>query len=428
MGRIARIFARQILDSRGLPTLEVEVMTEHGAVGTASAPSGASTGKYEALELRDNDPGIYLGKGVLKAVNSVNKILNEELKGAYVFDQNLIDAALIQLDGTSNKSNLGANTMLAVSLAVAKAAAQTASQSLYRYIGGVNGNTLPLPLMNIINGGAHASNNLDFQEFMIMPFGDSFSQSLRMGAEVFHHLKTILSDKKLSTNVGDEGGFAPDLKNTEQAFELILKAIEKAGYKPGSDIALAIDAAASQFYNSKKGIYTLNDFAKPINDDELIAYYEKLCKKYPIISIEDPLDEDAWDSWTKMTKKLGQDIQIVGDDLFVTNTSRIAKGIQTGAANAVLIKPNQIGTVTETINAVELSKSNGYSCVISHRSGETLDTSITEFAVGLNIGQIKTGSLSRGERIAKYNQLLRIEENLENGARFWGKDFIYRKG
>ena len=427
MGRIARIFARQILDSRGLPTLEVEVMTERGAVGTASAPSGASTGKHEALELRDNDPGIYLGKGVLKAVNSVNKILNEELKGAYVFDQNLIDAALIQLDGTSNKSNLGANTMLAVSMAVAKAAAQTASQSLYRYIGGVNGNTLPLPRMNIINGGAHASNNLDFQEFMIMPFGESFSQSLRMGVEVFQHLKTILSEKKLSTNVGDEGGFAPDLKNTEQAFELILKAIEKAGYKPGSDVALAIDAAASQFYNSKKKIYTLNDFGKPINDDELIAYYEKLGKKYPIISIEDPLDEDAWESWTKITEKLGQNVQIVGDDLFVTNTSRIAKGIQTAAANAVLIKPNQIGTVTETINAVEISKSNGYSCVISHRSGETLDTSITEFAVGLNIGQIKTGSLSRGERIAKYNQLLRIEENLENGARFWGKDFMYRK-
>ncbi len=427
MGRIAGITARQILDSRGNPTIEVDLVTEQGVLGRASVPSGTSTGKYEAVEIRDNDPGKFLGRGVLKGINTVNKILNEELRGLYVFDQNIIDATLIQLDGTQNKSNLGANTMLAVSLAAANAAAHAAGQSLYRYVGGINGNTLPLPMINILNGGTHASNNIDIQEFMIMPFGESYSESLRIGVEVFQHLKLILHDKKFPVNVGDEGGFAPNLKNTKQALNLIVEAIKKAGYKAGSEVAIALNIKASQLYNEKEKTYLLKDFKNPLSDEELIKYYADLCAKYPIISIEDGMAEDEWESWTKLNAALGDKIQIVGDDLYTTNVQRIQQGIQNSATNSVLIKPNQIGTLTETINAVELAQSNGMTCIISHRSGETQDTTIAELAVGLNTGQIKIGSVSRGERIVKYNQLLRIEEALENGARFWGKDFPYRK-
>lgn len=419
MSQIAQIKARQILDSRGNPTIETDVFTNQGIMGRASVPSGASTGKYEAVELRDKDPGKYMGKGVLRAVANVNKILNDELRGGFVTDQSGIDAAMIQLDGTDNKSNLGANAILSVSLAVAKAAALTSRQTLFRYIGGVSADTLPIPMMNILNGGSHADNDLDIQEFMIMPVGaDQFSEALRMGTEVFHHLKEVLKKEGLSVNVGDEGGFAPDLKSDDEAVELILKAIENAGYKAGKDFVLAIDAAASEFYDEKKKLYRYKSQNKDLTSDELIDYWDKLTDKYPIASIEDGLHEDDWDAWKLLNKKIGDKIQIVGDDLFATNPERLIKGINEYAANSILIKLNQIGTLTETINTVDLAKKSGFNIIISHRSGETEDTTIAELAVALNVGLIKTGSASRTDRIAKYNQLLRIEESLGNSARF----------
>ncbi|MCK5536460.1 MAG: phosphopyruvate hydratase [Bacteroidales bacterium] len=425
MGRIAQIVARQILDSRGIPSLEVDLFTEHGVQGRASVPSGNSTGKYEANEVRDNDKGRYMGMGVVKCVNTVNKIINEELRGQYVSDQSIIDAALIELDGTKNKSNLGANTMLAVSLAAAKAAASVSGQSLYRYIGGVNGNTLPLPLINIISGGKHALNNLDFQEFMIIPNGaNSYSEALRMGVEVFRNIELELFDRKIEVSLGLDGAFVPQLKNNEDAIELIIKAIERAKYKVGEQITIAIDAAANYLFDEKTNLYTLKSSNKQYKSDEFIDYWKTLIKAYPIVSLEDPLAEDDWDTWVKLTDILGDKIQIVGDDLFVTNTSRIQQGLQVGAANATIIKPNQIGTLTETINAVELAQNNGMNCIVSHRAGETDDLSIVELAIGLNTGQIKLGATSRGESIIKYNQLLRIEESLGVGARFWGNDFF----
>jgi len=428
MSRIAEIFARQILDSRGNPTIEVDVITEQGAVGRAAVPSGASTGKHEAVELRDNDKGRFLGKSVQKAVYNVNKVINEELNGFYITDQAEIDYAMIELDGTENKSNLGANAILGVSLAVAKAAAQTTGQPLYRYLGGVHAHILPVPMMNILNGGAHADNLIDFQEFMIMPIGaDSFSDALRMGVEVYHSLKSVLQSKKYSTNVGDEGGFAPNLKSNEEAIELVIKAIEKAKYKPGEDIYIALDPAATEFYNEKEGIYKLEATGQKLSSLEMVDYWKKWIKKYPIVSIEDGLAEDDWDGWAAMTKDVGQDIQLVGDDLFVTNTNRLVKGITDGVANSILIKVNQIGTLTETINAMHLANKYGYTAVVSHRSGETEDTTIAEIAVGMNNGQIKTGAASRTDRIAKYNQLLRIEETLGGSGVYYGRSFPYIK-
>ncbi len=419
MSQIAQIKSRQILDSRGNPTIETDVITTRGVLGRASVPSGASTGKYEAVELRDDDKGLFLGKGVLRAVSNVNKVLNEELKGAGIFDQSGIDAAMIQIDGTKNKSNLGANAILSVSLAVAKAAAQSSGQSLYRYIGGVNANTLPIPMMNILNGGSHADNSLDIQEFMIMPVGtNNFSDALRMGTEVFHHLKAVLKKGGFSTNVGDEGGFAPNLKSHDEAIELILKAIDKAGYKAGEDIVLALDAAASEFYNEKKKKYHFKSIKKYLTSEELVDYWDKLTEKYPIASIEDGLHEDDWNAWKLLTERIGNKIQIVGDDLFVTNPERLIKGINEYAANSILIKLNQIGTLTETINTVDLAKKSGFNTIISHRSGETEDTTIAELAVAFNAGLIKTGSASRTDRVAKYNQLLRIEEALGGSARY----------
>jgi enolase len=419
MSQIAQIKSRQIIDSRGNPTIETDVYTNRGILGRASVPSGASTGKYEAAELRDGDEGKFLGKGVLRPVSNVNKILNEELRGAYINDQSGIDALMIQLDGTENKSNIGANAILSVSLAVANAAAASAGQSLYRYIGGVNANTLPIPMMNILNGGSHADNSLDIQEFMIMPVGASnFSDALRMGTEVFHHLKAVLKKGAYSVNVGDEGGFAPNLKTHEEACELILKAVENAGYKPGEHITLALDAAASEFFDNEKKKYQFASENKEYTSEELIAYWEKLVNTYPIVSIEDGLDEDDWDGWQLLTQKLNNSVQLVGDDLFVTNPDRLIKGINDFAANAILIKPNQIGTLTETINTVTLAKKNGFNTIISHRSGETEDTFIAELAVALNTGLIKTGSASRTDRVAKYNQLLRIEESLGTSGRY----------
>ena len=419
MSQIAQIKSRQILDSRGNPTIETDVITTRGVMGRASVPSGASTGKYEAVELRDEDKGLFLGKGVLRAVSNVNKVLNEELKGAGIFDQSGIDAAMIQIDGTKNKSNLGANAILSVSLAVAKAAAQSSGQFLYRYIGGVNANTLPIPMMNILNGGSHADNSLDIQEFMIMPVGiNNFSDALRMGTEVFHHLKAVLKKGGFSTNVGDEGGFAPNLKSHDEAIELILKAIDKAGYKAGQDIVLALDAAASEFYNEKKKLYHFNSIKKDFTSEELVDYWDQLTEKYPIASIEDGLHEDDWEAWKLLTDKIGDKIQIVGDDLFVTNPERLIKGINEYAANSILVKLNQIGTLTETINTVDLAKKSGFNTIISHRSGETEDTTIAELAVAFNAGLIKTGSASRTDRVAKYNQLLRIEEALGGSARY----------
>ncbi len=419
MSQIAQIKARQILDSRGNPTIETDVFTTRGIMGRAAVPSGASTGKYEAVEIRDKDPGKYMGKGVLRAIANVNKVLNEELKGAFVADQSGIDAAMIRLDGTENKSNLGANAILSVSLAVAKVAALSSGQSLFRYIGGVNANTLPIPMMNILNGGSHADNNLDVQEFMIMPIGTNrFSEAMRMGTEVFHHLKEVLKKGGFSTNVGDEGGFAPDLKSDDEAVELILKAIENAGYKTGEHFVLAIDAAASEFYDKEKKMYHFKSLNKDMSTEDLVDYWDKLTEKYPIASIEDGLDEDDWDGWKLLTEKIGDKIQIVGDDLFVTNPDRLFKGINENAANSILIKLNQIGTLTETIHTVNLAKKSGFNTIISHRSGETEDTFIAELAVALNAGFIKSGSASRTDRIAKYNQLLRIEESLGNSARF----------
>jgi enolase len=430
MSLIIDVHARQILDSRGNPTIEVEVLTENGAFGRAAVPSGASTGVHEAVELRDDDKTKYMGKGVLKAVANVNDILAPELKGIDVFDQNSIDALMIEIDGTENKGKIGANAILGVSLAVAKAAAQESRQPLYRYIGGVNANTLPIPMMNIINGGSHSDAPIAFQEFMIMPVGaPSFSEALRWGTEVFHNLKKILHDRGLSTAVGDEGGFAPTFEGTEDGVETILKAITKAGYKPGEDIFIAFDCAASEFYKDGKYDYTKFEGEKGAirTSAEQVEYLAELVAKYPIISIEDGMAEDDWDGWKLLTEKLGKTVQLVGDDLFVTNTKRLQRGINEDTANSILVKVNQIGSLTETINAVTLAQTNGYTSVMSHRSGETEDATIADLAVALNCGQIKTGSASRSDRIAKYNQLLRIEEELGANAKFIGKDFKFLK-
>ncbi len=429
MGFIASIQARQILDSRGNPTVEVDVITDAGILGRAAVPSGASTGIHEAVELRDDDKGFYLGKGVLKAISNVNTVIREELHGMYIFDQNTIDKKMIALDGTDNKGNLGANAILGVSLACAKAAAETASQPLYRYVGGVNANLLPIPMMNIINGGSHADNSIDFQEFMIMPVGaTNFSDAIRMGTEVFHHLKKVLKDKGYSTNVGDEGGFAPNLKSNEEAIESVLTAIEKAGYKPGEDIFIALDPAASEFYIEKENVYHFKKSSgDKLSPSQMVDYWADWAKKYPILSIEDGLAEDDWEGWKLLSDKIGKNIQLVGDDLFVTNVTRLQKGIDKNIANSILVKVNQIGTLTETINAVQLAQNNSYTSVMSHRSGETEDTTIADLAVALNCGQIKTGSASRSDRVAKYNQLLRIEEQLGDAARYLGKEFKYVK-
>ncbi len=422
MSRIVQIVARQILDSRGNPTIEVDVTTDSGAFGRAAVPSGASTGKHEAVELRDGDKKMYLGKGVLKAVNNVNNIIQEELAGYEVLDQVGLDNLLIEIDGTENKSNLGANAILGVSLAASNAAAMDASLPYYRYIGGVSANLLPVPMMNILNGGAHADNKIDFQEFMVMPVKfSSFSESLRVGTEIFHKLKEVLKSKGLSTNVGDEGGFAPNLSSNQEAIELVIQAIEKAGYKPGEEVYIAMDAACSELYDAKEKKYV---FKKSTNDkltsDEMVNYWKDWVKKYPIISIEDGMDEDDWTGWKKLTKELGQKVQLVGDDLFVTNTKRLSQGIIDQSANSILIKVNQIGTLTETINAVKMAQNNRFTSVMSHRSGETEDTTIADLAVALRTGQIKTGSASRSDRIAKYNRLLRIEEQLGGTAEFYG--------
>ena len=430
MSLIIDVHARQILDSRGNPTIEVDVITENGILGRAAVPSGASTGMHEAVELRDGDKKVYLGKGVLKAVANVNDKIADELKGVDVFEQNAIDSLMIKLDGTENKGNLGANAILGVSLAVAKAAAQESRQPLYRYIGGVNANILPIPMMNIVNGGSHSDAPIAFQEFMIMPVGaSSFSEALRWGTEVFHNLKAILHDRGLSTAVGDEGGFAPTFGGTEDAVETIIQAIEKAGYKAGEQIFLAFDCAASEFYKDGKYDYTKFEGDKGAirTSAEQADYLASLTEKYPIISIEDGMDENDWDGWKMLTDKIGDRVQLVGDDLFVTNVTRLQSGIDKNTANSILVKVNQIGSLTETINAVSLAQTNGYTSVMSHRSGETEDTTIADLAVALNCGQIKTGSASRSDRIAKYNQLLRIEEELGSAARFIGKDFKFLK-
>lgn len=426
MSIIVDVRAREILDSRGNPTVEVEVMTENGVMGRAEVPSGASTGKYEAVELRDNDKSRYLGRGVLNACNNVDDKIREALIGEDVFEQRYIDDIMNELDGTPNKSNLGANAILGVSLAVAKAAAEESGQSLYRYVGGVNAHVMPVPMMNILNGGSHADNSIDFQEFMIMPIGaDMFSEGLRMGVEVFHHLKSVLKAKGYSTNVGDEGGFAPNIKSNEEAIEIVLKAIETAGYRPGIDVMIAMDAAASEFYDEKEKVYNFHKSGgKKLTSEEMIEYWTGWVNKYPIFSIEDGLHEDDWAYWTKLTKALGDRVQLVGDDLFVTNTQRLQRGIDEYAANSILIKVNQIGSLTETIDAVNLATRNGYTSVMSHRSGETEDTTIADLAVALNTGQIKTGSASRSDRIAKYNQLLRIEEELGDSAYYPGRSLI----
>lgn len=424
---INNITARQILDSRGNPTVEVDVVTETGVLGRAAVPSGASTGKHEATELRDNDPSIYLGKSVYNAVNNVNTTLRDNLKGMYVFDQTEIDLKMIELDGSLNKENLGANAILGVSLAVAKAAAEESRLPLYRYIGGVNANLLPIPMMNILNGGVHADNGIDFQEFMIMPIGaESFSDGLRMGTEIFHHLKAVLKDLKMITNVGDEGGFAPNFKKNEDAIKALLKAIEKAGYKAGEDIYIAMDAAASEFYDPKEKVYHFKKSSgDKLTSSQMVSYWADWCKKYPIISIEDGFAEDDWEGWKMVTDELGKKIQLVGDDLFVTNVNRLEEGINKKVANSILVKVNQIGTLTETINAVQLAHTNSYTSVMSHRSGETEDTTIADLSVALRCGQIKTGSASRSDRIAKYNQLLRIEEQLGGAASYLGKSFKF---
>jgi enolase len=425
MSQIVKVHARQILDSRGNPTVEVDILTENGFLGRAAVPSGASTGIHEAVELRDEDSKVYVGKGVLKAVENVNTTIAEELLGANVFEQNYIDKLMIDLDGTANKGKLGANAILGVSLAVAKAAAQEAGLPLFRYLGGVNANTLPVPMMNIMNGGSHADNSIDFQEFMVMPAkADTFSDSLRMGTEVFHSLKSVLKKKGYSTNVGDEGGFAPNIASNEEAIETILVAIEKAGYKPGEDIFIAMDAAASEFYDTKTGLYTFKKSSgKSLNSMEMASYWNEWVDKYPIISIEDGMAEDDWDGWAELTKLSGSKIQLVGDDLFVTNVKRLQEGIDKNIANAILVKVNQIGSLTETIDAVNLAHRNKYKSVMSHRSGETEDATIADLAVALNTGQIKTGSASRSDRMAKYNQLIRIEEELGDSAYFPGLKF-----
>jgi enolase len=429
MGQIVSVHARQILDSRGNPTVEVDVFTESGFSGRAAVPSGASTGVHEAVELRDGDKGRYLGKGVLKAVENVNTTISEEIVGMHVHEQQLIDETLIKLDGSENKANLGANAILGVSLAVAHAAAQSTSQPLFRYVGGVNACTLPIPMMNIINGGSHADNSIDFQEFMIMPVGaENFTEAIRMGAEIFHNLRSVLKKANYSTNVGDEGGFAPNLKSNEEAIQVILQAIEKAGYKPGVDVFLALDPASSEYYLPEEKVYHLHkSTGDKLTSSQMVDYWKNWTDKYPIISIEDGMAEDDWDGWKLINKTLGEKVQLVGDDLFVTNVKRLQRGIDEKAANSILIKVNQIGTLTETINAVRLADINSMTSIMSHRSGETEDTTIAHLAVALNTGLIKTGSASRSDRIAKYNQLIRIEEMLGSSARYLGRDFKYLK-
>ena len=429
MSFIANIQARQILDSRGNPTVEVEVITDGGTVGRAAVPSGASTGEHEAVELRDGDKGLYGGKSVLKAVHNVNTVIREEINGMYIFDQNAIDKKMNLLDGTNNKASLGANAILGVSLAVARAAADESRQPLYRYVGGVNANVLPIPLMNILNGGAHADNSIDFQEFMVMPVGaETFSEALRMGTDIFHTLKKVLKEKGYSTNVGDEGGFAPDIKSNEEAIQTVLKAIETAGYKPGHDVYIAMDAASSEMYDPKTKSYVFKKSSgDKLTSAEMVDFWVDWTKKYPILSIEDGLDENDWEGWKLLTEKLGKSTQLVGDDLFVTNVSFLQKGIQNQVANSILVKVNQIGTLTETVSAVQMAHNNAYTSIMSHRSGETEDTTIADLAVALNCGQIKTGSASRSDRIAKYNQLLRIEEQLGDTAQFIGRNFKFIK-
>ncbi|HLW30104.1 MAG TPA: phosphopyruvate hydratase [Brumimicrobium sp.] len=426
MSYIANVFARQILDSRGNPTIEVDVYTTTGRMGRAAVPSGASTGAHEAVELRDNDPKRYLGKGVENAVANVNMVINEALQGAYLLDQKAIDQKLIEIDGTENKGRIGANAILGVSLAVAKAAAAEVGLSLFKYVGGVGANTMPIPMMNILNGGSHADNKIDIQEFMVMPIGaKSFSQGLRMGTEIFHHLKKVLQDKGFSTNVGDEGGFAPNLGSNEEAIEFVLEAITKAGYTPGKDVWIALDAASSEFYDKKKKKYIFESTGVEMTSAEFVKYWKEWVDKYPIISIEDGLDEDDWEGWKLLTQEVGDKVQLVGDDLFVTNTKRLSKGIKEKSANSILIKVNQIGTLTETIEAVQMATQNGFTSVMSHRSGETEDTTIADLAVALGCGQIKTGSASRSDRTAKYNQLIRIEEELSDSAYYPGLDFKF---
>lgn len=426
MPYIVDVYAREVLDSRGNPTVEVEVTTESGAYGRAIVPSGASTGEYEALELRDKDQSRYLGKGVLKAVENVNDVIAPEIIGYDVTSQMLIDQVMIQLDSTKNKEKLGANAILGVSLACAKAAADYYDMPLYRYLGGAYGHVLPTPMMNILNGGAHADWCIDIQEIMIVPVScKTFKKALQMASEVFHHLKDVLKSRGLVTSVGDEGGYAPKLNSNEDALNVVLEAIQKAGYLPGKDIYLALDVASSEFYNSEKKVYELKSENKTLTSEEMIAFLEKLVHTYPIISIEDGLDQNDWVGWKQLTKRLGKKIQLVGDDLFVTNTMRLTRGIKEGVANAILIKLNQIGTLTETLAAIEMAKRAGYTAIISHRSGESEDTTIADIAVGLNAGQIKTGSLSRTDRIAKYNQLLRIEDDLQESAIFDGLKSFY---
>lgn len=429
MSFISNIVARQVLDSRGNPTVEVDVHTSDGHMGRAAVPSGASTGKHEAVELRDANKKIYMGKGVLKAVANVNDKIAEELYGWDVTDQRGIDQVMLDMDGTANKAKLGANAILAVSMAAAKAAAQATGLSLYRYVGGANAKTLPVPMMNILNGGAHADNKIDFQEFMVMPVGaSSFSEGLRWGVEIFHSLKTVLKDKGYSTNVGDEGGFAPNIQSNEEAIETVLKAIEKAGYKPGDQVAIAMDAANSELYDekSKKYVFHKSSGAK-MNSEQLVEYWVKWCKKYPIVSIEDGMAEDDWKGWKMLTDALGNKVQLVGDDLFVTNVTRLERGIKESIGNGLLVKVNQIGTLSETIDAVTMAQHNRYNTIMSHRSGETEDYTIADLAVALNCGQIKTGSASRSDRMAKYNQLLRIEEELGNNAYYPGKALKFGK-
>ena len=417
MSYIAKIIGRQILDSRGNPTVEVDVYTTNGRTARAAVPSGASTGVHEAVELRDNDKGRYMGKGVQNAVANINTVINDALEGQYVFDQKAIDNMLIELDGTENKSRLGANAILGVSLAVAKVAAIESGMSLFRYVGGAGAYTMPVPMMNILNGGSHADNLIDIQEFMVMPFGaNSFSEGLRMGTEIFHHLKAVLKDKGMSTNVGDEGGFAPSLSSNEEAIQVVMDAIKKAGYTPGKDVFIALDAASSEFYDKKKGRYVFESTGQEFTSEQMVDFWEDWSNRFPIVSIEDGLDEDDWAGWKLLTERIGHKVQLVGDDLFVTNTKRLARGIEEGIANSILVKVNQIGTLTETMEAVQMATRNNYTSVMSHRSGETEDTTIADLSVALNCGQIKTGSASRSDRMAKYNQLLRIEEELGDQA------------
>lgn len=426
MSNIIGVLGREILDSRGNPTVEVEIYLDNGTIGRAAVPSGASTGAFEAVELRDGDKGRYLGKGVIKAIENINEIIGPEIVGMNVFEQVVIDKLMIELDGTDNKGKIGANAILGVSLAVAKAAANTLGMPLYQYIGGVNAKTLPVPMMNILNGGKHADNNVDIQEFMVMPVGaGSFKEALRMGTEVFHNLKKVLQSKGLNTSVGDEGGFAPNLTSNEEALQVIMEAIKQAGYEPGKDIMLALDVAATEIYDEKENKYNLAGEGLVKTAEDMVEFYENLIGKYPIISIEDGLSEDDWEGWRLLTERLGNKIQLVGDDLFVTNTERLKKGIDNGIANSILIKLNQIGTLTETLDAIEMAKRAGFTSVISHRSGETEDTTIADLVVAVNAGQIKTGAPSRTDRVAKYNQLLRIEEILEDVAEYAGRGAFY---